>query len=370
MKKTLSLITAALILSTLILSSCKPQNKIDYSSDKSDLVITADGTTIFLTDTGEVYGLGRNVAYSLGLGHDNKVETAIKISIEEPIVKISVQENQVYYFAESGSIYRTGKKEYPEKLDLSDIEEKIVDISWAGGVLYLLTDSNKVYKRSEVDENSTETLEIPEKIIEIQCTDSAETVWFLTENAKLYMTGGFGDEKEEKPVLKAEDVIDFMANSQNVYCLNNKGEVFGTGVFANEFSEIRAGFTEATVGDKAKKDKDSLWAYTDEFWKLDIKESVKFILDYGPGGAFIALSGRVYVFGYEGACPLGRTDNRGVNRTELFINDIDNIDRIITSGSSHSGGLKEYTHAVKRFGEEWVFAAKDREEISIKDIGF
>jgi hypothetical protein len=94
MKKTLSLIIAALILSTLILSSCKPQNKIDYSSDKSDLVITADGTTIFLTDTGEVYGLGRNVAYSLGLGHDNKVETAIKISIEEPIVKISAQEKK------------------------------------------------------------------------------------------------------------------------------------------------------------------------------------------------------------------------------------------------------------------------------------
>ncbi|MBQ5321022.1 MAG: hypothetical protein J6K88_03010, partial [Oscillospiraceae bacterium] len=57
-------------------------NLEEFKKDSSEMIL-ADDTVFFLIESGEVYGLGANKYYELGLGHNLNIEKAVRVPIEE-----------------------------------------------------------------------------------------------------------------------------------------------------------------------------------------------------------------------------------------------------------------------------------------------
>ena len=406
MKKTLSLITATLILSTLILSSCSKQpsgeltiagdggekhppitfadvNLEEFKKDSSEMIL-ADDTVFFLTESGEVYGLGANKYYELGLGHNLNIEKAVRVPIEEKITKIRAFDGRVFFISEEGVLYRTGRKdstygdiepevkecyETPHKIDVLR-DKNVIDIAVyesTSNVFALLDDKTVVSLKVNQDIDVIDNLATKDLFIEATSMKMAVyTKYILSKDKELYRYGWFydvGGRQEENFVAKAADnVVKYWAADGGAYYVNSKGELFAAGrVQDYEGNDLCLGINREKHAKYILKN--TVYPevlYTYEFCKIDMPEKVINYLDFGKAKAVIGESGKVYVWGDyselpKNFLPEGETDKRYPVFSGYTFENIGMLEKIVCNKQNHL----DMTYAVKYSGEMWKICFND-----------
>jgi hypothetical protein len=424
MKKTLSLITAALILSTLILSSCSKQpsgnngsgidipplftfadvNLDEFKKDSSEIIL-ADDTVFFLTENGEVYGLGANKYCELGLGHNLKAEKAVRVPIEEKIAKIRALDGRVFFISENGTLYITGRKDSSFGMPAPEIkecysgvhkveilrDEKVIDVSvneGYGGFSALVDDDG--YGRIlsvEINDRVGEVIHrlgsaptVPGEVASMKTATYVK--YILNANQELYGLGWFyevGGREGELFVSKAADnVLKYWAADEGAYYINSKGELFAAGRIEDyDGNDLCLGIDREKYSKYILKN--TIYPtnlYTYEFCKIDMPEKVINYLDFGDAKAVIGESGKVYVWGNyddlpKNFLPEGETDKRYPAFSGYTIPNIDKVEKIVSNKQNHH----DITYAVKYSGENWKICFNDEsrgvsvgEEIDIKNL--
>jgi hypothetical protein len=424
MKKTLSLITAALILSTLILSSCSKQpsgnngsgidipplftfadvNLDEFKKDSSEIIL-ADDTVFFLTENGEVYGLGANKYCELGLGHNLKAEKAVRVPIEEKIAKIRALDGRVFFISENGTLYITGRKDSSFGMPAPEIkecysgvhkveilrDEKVVDVSVSegyGGFLALVDDDG--YGRIlsvEISDTKGELIHGPNAfpIISgdvVSIKTATYVKYLLNADGELYRFGWFyevgGREEENIATKAAENVEKYWSADEGAYYVNSKGELFAAGRIEDyDGNDLCLGIDREKYSKYILKN--TIYPtnlYTYEFCKIDMPEKVINYLDFGDAKAVIGESGKVYVWGNyddlpKNFLPEGETDKRYPVFSGYTFENIENLEKIVSNRQNHL----DITYAVKYSGENWKICFNDEsrgvsvgEEIDIKNL--
>ena len=406
MKKTLSLITATLSLSTLILSSCSKQpsgeltiagdggekhppitfaevNLEEFKKDSSEMIL-ADDTVFFLTESGEVYGLGANKYYELGLGHNLNIEKAVRVPIEEKIAKIRAFDGRVFFISEEGVLYRTGRKDStygdiepevkecyvtPHKIDVLR-DKNVIDIAVyesTSNVFALLDDKTVVSLKVNQDIDVIDNLATKDLFIEATSMKMAVyTKYILSKDKELYRYGWFydvGGRQEENFVAKAADnVVKYWAADGGAYYVNSKGELFAAGrVQDYEGNDLCLGINREKHAKYILKN--TVYPevlYTYEFCKIDMPEKVINYLDFGKAKAVIGESGKVYVWGDyselpKNFLPEGETDKRYPVFSGYTFENIGMLEKIVCNKQNHL----DMTYAVKYSGEMWKICFND-----------
>lgn len=424
MKKTLSLIIAALILSTLILSSCSKQydgemifvdggekyppitfadvNLDEFKKDASE-VILADDTVFFLTEGGEVYGLGANKYCELGLGHNLKAEKAVRVPIEEKITKIRALDGRVFFITENGALYITGRKDSSFGMPEPEIKEcyagvykvesladrKVVDVSvneGYAGFQALVEDTDSGFILSIGITNGELILTkgyVPTVSGKVESMKSAIYVkYVLNADGELYRYGWFyevgGREEENIATKAAENVEKYWSADEGAYYVNSKGELFTAGRIEDyDGNDLCLGIDREKYSKYILKN--TIYPtnlYTYEFCKIDMPEKVINYLDFGDAKAVIGESGKVYVWGDyndlpKNFLPEGETDKRYPAFSGYTFENIENLEKIVSNRQNHL----DITYAVKYSGENWKICFNDEsrgvsvgEEIDIKNL--
>ena len=406
MKKTLSLITATLSLSTLILSSCSKQpsgeltiagdggekhppitfadvNLEEFKKDSSEMIL-ADDTVFFLIESGEVYGLGANKYYELGLGHNLNIEKAVRVPIEEKIAKIRAFDGRVFFISEEGVLYRTGRKDStygdiepevkecyvtPHKIDVLR-DKNVIDIAVyesTSNVFALLDDKTVVSLKVNQDIDVIDNLATKDLFIEATSMKMAVyTKYILSKDKELYRYGWFydvGGRQEENFVAKAADnVVKYWAADGGAYYVNSKGELFAAGrVQDYEGNDLCLGINREKHAKYILKN--TVYPevlYTYEFCKIDMPEKVINYLDFGKAKAVIGESGKVYVWGDyselpKNFLPEGETDKRYPVFSGYTFENIGMLEKIVCNKQNHL----DMTYAVKYSGEMWKICFND-----------
>ena len=411
MKKTLSLITATLSLSTLILSSCSKQpsgeltiagdggekhppitfadvNLEEFKKDSSEMIL-ADDTVFFLTESGEVYGLGANKYYELGLGHNLNIEKAVRVPIEEKITKIRAFDGRVFFISENGALYITGRKDssfgmpepeikdcfpFPNKIEILR-DKKVIDVSvnegYEGFSALVEGDEYGTIYRVEINDRIGETIRnfgsSPIVLGKVASMKSAIYVkYILNADQELYRYGWFydvGGRQEENFVAKAADnVVKYWAADGGAYYVNSKGELFAAGrVQDYEGNDLCLGINREKHAKYILKN--TVYPevlYTYEFCKIDMPEKVINYLDFGKAKAVIGESGKVYVWGDyselpKNFLPEGETDKRYPVFSGYTFENIGMLEKIVCNKQNHL----DMTYAVKYSGEMWKICFND-----------
>ncbi len=106
--------------------------------------------TYFITITDKLYACGNNTDGILGIGLEKiNINTPQKVMIDEKIIKIKPHSDIMYYIAESGSVYVSGKDmSTPIKIN---INEKITKIKNLHNIIYFITQSGLIYKHTTLN---------------------------------------------------------------------------------------------------------------------------------------------------------------------------------------------------------------------------
>ena len=182
----------------------------------------SNDVAFFLTEDGEVYAGGLNENGELGLGHKNLVINLTKIKALDKLkiksIEITTDEQSslenVYYLAENGEVYMSGKN--ANSLSVVKIKgltgKKVKAIK---GNKFFLTEDNKLFymNGNKVVEVSGSPVNHNITVKKIVSSDDGSVIFYITENGEVYSHGenefgklGLGHTKDVPLTGKAEKI--------------------------------------------------------------------------------------------------------------------------------------------------------------------
>ena len=237
-------------------------------------IISSNYNTWYLTEDGSVYACGRNLDGVLGVGTTSKTIKATQVKGIEGLVvkKIVTDKFSTYYIIKDGSVYASGnngcgqlgigsttdaskatKVKGLDGVKIKDITAVMTNNSFDQGVTYFITEEGKVYASgyntkgllavgSSSTKINTPTLITSlgeEKISQVIVVGgSSPYAYYLTEEGKVYVSGGYSVLVEESvydaiPVTALESVVvKEIVNPQSfstTWFITEDGEVYVCG---------------------------------------------------------------------------------------------------------------------------------------------
>lgn len=209
-------IIVIVIILAIIISTILIMNQTQYKE-----VIETSIDTFYLTNNGNVYVKGENVDGELGLGHTNPVEKPTKVTTLKNIEKIIVQtvgameDRDIYFISKNGEVYVSGLNDVGQlglghnnnvtvATKITALEgikiKNVIEANNSDGKSskYYLAENGDVYVSGENDLGQlglghTNNVNIAAKIPTLKdikdIVTSGESTYYLTNEGKVYVSG-------------------------------------------------------------------------------------------------------------------------------------------------------------------------------------
>jgi alpha-tubulin suppressor-like RCC1 family protein len=151
--KALCSLAALLLLLAVFLSGCGNQGEV---SAKIQQIACGEEFTLFLFDSGRVFGIGKNTFGQLGVGDCVDRYTLTETLLPEPVNEIGVSDDTAYALSASGNLYLWGDNRYrqAENSETAAITQPVLRTGLPGTfkqfalgwtAAFLLTEKDEVY---------------------------------------------------------------------------------------------------------------------------------------------------------------------------------------------------------------------------------